>query len=296
MNSLLSARIADFSDLWIPLVTPFDGHAVDHPALTRLVKRMGAQGIAGYVACGSTGEAAALNADEQLAVLDTVLAASPGLPVVMGLSGYHLADTLAWVRQLLTRRITGLLVPAPHYIRPSQAGLVQWFTTLADQSSVPLIVYDIPYRTGATLTRDTLLQLASHPRIVAIKDCGGDAAKTLALIGDGRLQVLAGEDLQMFATVAQGGAGAIAASAHVQTSRLSEMLRLLMKGDLLQARTLWRPLVPLIEQMFAEPNPALIKALLALHGEIGGALRPPMLTASAEASTRVIQLEAELND
>lgn len=294
-NSPLSPRMTDFSGLWIPLVTPFDGHAVDHPSLARLVKRMGSQGIAGYVACGSTGEAAALDADEQLAVLDTVLAASPGLPVVMGLSGYHLADTLAWVRQLLTRPIAGLLVPAPHYIRPSQAGLVQWFTTLADQSSVPLIVYDIPYRTGVTLTRETLLQLANHPRIVAIKDCGGDAAKTLALIGDGRLQVLAGEDLQMFATVAQGGVGAVAASAHVQTSRFAELLRLLKAGDLVSARQLWQPLVPLIEQVFAEPNPALIKALLVQHGEIGGGLRLPMTVASAEASARVIQLDAALN-
>lgn len=295
MNSPLSSRTADFSGLWIPLVTPFDdGHAVDHPALARLVRRLGSQGIAGYVACGSTGEAAALDAGEQLAVLDTVLAASPGLPVVMGLSGYHLADTLAWVRQVQTRPIAGLLVPAPHYIRPSQAGLVQWFTALADQSNVPLIVYDIPYRTGATLTRETLLQLASHPRIVAIKDCGGHAAKTLALIGDGRLRVLAGEDLQMFATVAQGGAGAIAASAHVQTSRFADVLRLLQTGDLIQARRLWQPLVPLIEAVFAEPNPALVKALLVQHGEMGGELRLPMLKASAEAAARVIRLEAGL--
>lgn len=293
MNSPLSSRTADFSGLWIPLVTPFDdGHAVDPPALARLVRRLGSQGIAGYVACGSTGEAAALDAGEQLAVLDTVLAASPGLPVVMGLSGYHLADTLAWVRQVQTRPIAGLLVPAPHYIRPSQAGLVQWFTALADQSNVPLIVYDIPYRTGATLTRETLLQLASHPRIVAIKDCGGDAAKTLALIGDGRLRVLAGEDLQMFATVAQGGAGAIAASAHVQTSRFADVLRLLQTGDLIQARRLWQPLVPLIEAVFAEPNPALVKALLVQHGEMGGELRLPMLKASAAAAARVIRLEA----
>lgn len=290
--SSLSSAAADFSGLWIPLVTPFDGHAVDHAALVRLVKRLGQQGIAGYVACGSTGEAAALDGDEQLAVLDTVLAASPDLPVVMGLSGYHLPDTLAWMGQLLTRPIAGLLVPAPHYIRPSQAGLVQWFTTLADHSSAPLIVYDIPYRTGATLARDTLLQLAAHPRIVAIKDCGGDAAKTLALLADGRLQVLAGEDLQMFATVAQGGVGAIAASAHLQTARFAEVLQLLKTGELLQARTLWQALVPLIESLFAEPNPAVIKALLAQRGELSADLRSPMVAASGEATALAFRSDA----
>lgn len=287
----------DFSGLWIPLVTPFDtanANAVDHGAMSRLVKRLAAQGVAGFVACGSTGEAAALDADEQLAVLDTVLAASPGLPVVMGVSGYHLPDMLNWTATLCSRRIAGLLVPAPHYVRPSQTGIVAWFTALAHASRVPLIVYDIPYRTGVTMSLPTLMQLAAHPRIVAIKDCGGDIAKTLALIADGRLQVLAGEDLQMFSTVAQGGSGAIAASGHVQTRRFVEVLRRLAVSDLAGARKLWLPLVPLIEAMFDEPNPAVIKAGLARHGEMARALRAPMQAASAEAAATLERLDAEL--
>ncbi len=276
----------DFSGLWIPLITPFHDGAVDHPALARLVQHYGKAGGAGFVACGSTGEAAALDDAEQQAVLDTVLKAGEGLPVVMGLSGYNLAQTLAWAATLSSNPIAGLLVPAPHYIRPSQGGLLRWFSAIADASAVPLILYDVPYRTGVTIERDTLLKLATHPNIRAIKDCGGDAAKTHALIADGRLQVLAGEDLQIFGTVALGGAGAIAASAHVQTERFVEVIRLLKAGALAPARTAWMPLVPAIEAMFAEPNPASIKAALAQQGWIENELREPMTKASFPLSPR----------
>ena len=280
----------DFSGLWIPLITPFYQGKVDGQALKALVKRLRADGVKGFVVCGSTGEAAALDKAEQLQVLDTTLKAAVGLPVVMGMSGYNLQETSAWVRELATWPLAGLLVPAPHYVRPSQAGLLHWFTTLADASTVPLIVYDIPYRTGVQLERQTLLELAQHPRIQAVKDCGGDTAKTLALIANGKLQVLAGEDLQMFATVAQGGVGAIAASAHLRTARFVRMIELLRAGELVDARGLWTALVPWIEAVFAEPNPAPIKAMLAYHGLIRNALRAPMTLSCPDHVAHMVRL------
>ena len=181
-----SPTTPDFSGFWVALVTPFRDGAVDHAALSTLVRRLASEGVTGFVPCGSTGEAAALDETEQLAVLDTVLAAAGGLPVVMGISGYHLGKAIAWARKLSERPIAGLLVAAPHYVRPSQAGLLEWFRAIADASSVPVLVYDIPYRTGVTITRETMLALAAHPRIRGIKDCGGDMAKTRAVIADGR--------------------------------------------------------------------------------------------------------------
>lgn len=281
-------RSHDFSGLWIPLITPFAGDAVDHPALTRLVKHYAAAGVSGFIPCGSTGEAAALDKTEQLAVLDTVLAAAGAIPVAMGVSGYHLGQTQAWVRELAARPIAGLLVPAPHYIRPAQAGLVAWFTALADASGTPLIVYDIPYRTGATITAETLLALAGHPNIQAIKDCGGDAGKTQALIADGRLQVLAGEDAQIFSTLALGGAGAIAACAHLCTAQFVQLMHHLRAGELPPARAQWQPLADVVRAVFAEPNPAVIKAVLARQGFIQDGLRLPMLAASAGATQRLL--------
>ena len=282
-----SAATTPFQGLWIPLVTPFHDGAVDHAALVKLTQILASQGVAGFVACGSTGEAAALDKTEQLAVLETILGAAQGLPVVMGLSGYHLGQTVDWVQTLAQYPLAGLLVPAPHYIRPSQEGLLLWFRTLADASSVPLVVYDIPYRTGATLTTDTLLALAEHPRIQAVQDCGGTAAKTQALIADGRLAVLAGEDSQMFTTLACGGSGAIAASAHWQAPRFVELMERMRRGDLPEARRMWQALSPWVEACFAEPNPAPLKAVLAHAGWMRNELRAPMMPASTALEQRL---------
>lgn len=281
-----------FSGLWIPLVTPFRDGAIDHPALAAMTAKLAQQGVAGFVACGSTGEAAALDKAEQLAVLETVLGAARGLPVVMGLSGYHLGQTVEWVQALSRYPLGGLLVPAPHYIRPGQDGLLHWFRTLADASHVPLVLYDIPYRTGATLATETLLALAEHPRIRAIKDCGGNPAKTQALIADGHLAVLAGEDAQMFTTLALGGTGAIAASAHWQAPQFVELVALLRAGQLAEARRVWQVLLPWVEMCFAEPNPAPLKAVLAQAGWMRNELRAPMMPASQALMERLQHLQA----
>lgn len=294
MQTALTANQAntDFSGLWIPLVTPFDQGKVDHAALKRLVAHYCAKGIAGLVVCGSTGEAAALDEDEQLQTLHTVMEHADGLPLVMGLSGYHLGKTAARIKALGTLGLAGILLPAPSYIRPSQAGLIEWFSALADASTVPVILYDIPYRTGSRLELETLLTLASHPRILALKDCGGDPAKTKALIADGRLQVLAGEDVNILATMAQGGRGAIAAAAHLHTERFVEVLRRIRVGDLAGAEVLWAPLQPLIAGLFAEPNPGPLKALMAERGLLRNELRSPMTRASTELAERLQRLDA----
>ena len=124
--------------------------------------------------------------------------------------------------------------------------------------------------------------LSEHPNIAAIKDCGGDPGKALALITQARLQVLAGEDLQMFSTIAQGGSGAIAASAHLATRQFVEMIALLRGGELKAARSLWQCLVPWVESVFAEPNPAPIKGMLARLGAIDGEVRAPLTPASTD--------------
>ncbi|KTT26741.1 4-hydroxy-tetrahydrodipicolinate synthase [Pseudacidovorax intermedius] len=301
MPSLPSSSVADptppdFSGLWVALVTPFraDG-AVDHAALAALARRLAAAPIAGFVVCGSTGEAAALDEPEQDAVLATVAEAAPGVRRIMGVSGHHLGRTAARLGSLAGAGLAGVLLPAPVYIRPSQAGLLDWFGQLADRSPAPVLIYDIPYRTGSTLARETLLALAAHPRIAGIKDCGGDADKTRALIADGRLQVLAGEDANIFATVAEGGAGAIAASAHVHTARLARVIALLRDDRLAEARALWQPLLPLMEALFAEPNPGPMKALLAARGEMAAVLRAPMTAASEALCARLQALDAAVD-
>ena len=285
------ATPVNLSGLWIPLVTPFHDGAVDHNALHTLTARMKLAGVTGFCACGSTGEAAALSQEEEDAVLATILNAAGGLPVIMGASDCHMGRMLERVEQLNARPINALLVPPPSYIRPSQAGLLQWFTRIADASRHPIVIYDIPYRTGAMLELPTLLTLAAHPNIVAIKDCGGDAAKTQALINDGQLQVLAGEDVQIFSSMSLGGSGAIAASAHGHTEQFVALVKLLAAGRVNEARALWYPLLPHIHASFEEPNPAPIKAYLARQGWMRAEMRAPMIEASDTLVARMLQIQ-----
>ena len=154
-----------FQGIWVPVVTPFQDGAIDFGGLQRLVGHLLERHVAGIMVCTTTGEAASLSRPEQLAVLDAVLQQVPAQRVVMGLSGNNQIELLQFQEEVLKRPVAGLLVPAPSYIRPSQAGLEAFFRTVTDASSVPVILYDIPYRTGVTFEQATLLTIVSHPRI-----------------------------------------------------------------------------------------------------------------------------------
>ena len=278
---MMKSEVLSLSGIWVPLVTPFRGGAVDHAGLRRLAERCVAGGVAGFVACGSTGEPWALDEAEQDAVLCTVVAAAGALPVLMGVSGHHERKLHERVRRLADSPAAGLLVPAPYYARPSQAGLVDWFGRIADIAAQPVLLYDIPVRTGVRIEPATVRQLAAHPRIVGLKDCGGSLRDTQALIADSRLQVLAGDDAQAFATLNLGGAGAIAASAQLRPERFVAMYDAVAAQRLVEARDIAHELALLIELLFAEPNPAPLKAALAQLGLIDEELRAPMTPVSA---------------
>lgn len=284
-----------FQGVWVPLVTPFSGGAVDGGALRRLVRHYAAAGVDGLVVCGSTGEAAALDDAEQLAVLDAVLAEAGKLPVIMGLAGNHQGHVLQRLSAFGTRPLAGILAPAPYYVRAGQEGAAEYFRCLADASRFPLVLYDIPYRTGTTLDTATLLSLAAHPNIAAIKDCGGSLEKTLALIADGRMNVLAGEDLQSLSTLCLGGTGMIAAAAHIRPDLFVAMHQAVRAQQLDLARQLFQALVPVIQLAFAEPNPGPLKAQLGRQGLLTEELRRPMPAASAALSARMDAAVAGLN-
>jgi 4-hydroxy-tetrahydrodipicolinate synthase len=273
--------MSSFQGIWVPVVTPFHDGAIDFIGLRRLVSHLLEKHVAGIMVCTTTGEAASLSRPEQLAVLDAVLQQVPAPRVVMGLSGNNQIELLQFQSEILERPVAGLLVPAPSYIRPSQAGLEAFFHTVADASGVPIILYDIPYRTGVTFEQATLLNIIKHPRVVAIKDCGGNLANTLALIASGEVAVLCGEDMQIFNALCLGASGAIAASAHVQTEDFVALCQQVRDNQLVEARATFFKLLPLINTLFMEPNPAPVKAALALKGLIGSELRAPMQAASA---------------
>ncbi|MDT3250675.1 4-hydroxy-tetrahydrodipicolinate synthase [Serratia sp. root2] len=286
--------MASFSGIWVALVTPFNNNAVDLPAVKRLAQYLIASGVSGLVVCGTTGEAAALSKEEQLSVLDAVLDVVPANQVVMGLSGNNMLDTLQMQQEIQLRDIAGVLIPAPYYIRPSQCGLVDYFTQLADASSVPVILYNIPQRTGIVMELQTLRQIARHPQVKAIKDCGGNPDTTMALIDDGEIDVMTGEDNLILTTLCLGGTGAISASAHIYPQRFVQLVQQVANGDLAAARANFYALLPMIHQMFSFPNPAPVKAALAQQGLIRNELRSPMQIAPQALQQRIAATLAQL--
>lgn len=284
--STVPATPAPWGGIWVALVTPFVEGKPDIPALGALVQRLCDDGAHGFVVGGTTGEAAVLSIDERKAILEATLAKAGGRPVMMGAGGTGAADVLADMAPWRDLPLAACLVSAPAYVRPSAQALQRHFETVADAAPHPLFIYDIPYRTGAVLPLPTLRALAAHPRICGIKDCGGDAAKTRALIADGQLAVLTGEDAQVFSSLCLGGAGAISAAAHVHLRAWRRLYDAVQRQELLTARRLHHALAPLVEALFAEPNPAPVKALLAQLGEMSADVRPPLLPASPPAAQR----------
>lgn len=274
--------MVDWNGIWIPLVTPLRGGAVDMAALSRLVQALAAKGVAGFVACGSTGEAAMLDDAEQEQVLATAIDAAAGRPVLMGLAGARADLVGARAAELASRhRVAGFLVTAPAYVKPSQAGIAEHFERIASASPRPVVAYDIPARTGVRIEVQTLLALAAHPNIVAVKDCSGDRAAAEAILADGRLALLAGNDDELFDQLARGAAGGITASAHLATADFVALHQAMAAQRLHEARALWRRLAPLTRALFAEPNPAPVKGLLARQGWLADELRAPMRPAAA---------------
>lgn len=282
----------DFSGIWLPIVTPFAGEAVDHDALARLARHYGQAGIAGFVACATTGEGALLDADEQAAVFATLRAAVPAAPIVLGLSHSATRGAVQRARELAALAPDGLLVTPPTYVRPTQDGIRRHFEALAQAADLPLLVYNIPYRTGVNVELDTLKALAEDARIAGIKECGGSIDRMMRLVHETPLRVFSGDDNQNFAAHCVGAHGAIASSAHLFPALHVRVRERILAGELAEARRLAVALQPLVQVLFDEPNPAPVKAALADEGWCANALRLPFVPAGealVERMRRVIE-------
>jgi 4-hydroxy-tetrahydrodipicolinate synthase len=207
------------------------------------------------------------------------------LPILLGLSGASTAKLLDALDETATLPIDGYLIASPYYLRPSQRGMLQHFTALADHASWPIVLYNIPYRTGVSLTNETLLQLALHPNIVGMKDCGADRAQSIDFLSrrPAGFRVLTGEDALYHEALADGADGAILLSAHLETEAFASVQTLMKQGDRNGALARWKEISVLTRLLFAEPSPAPAKYWLAQSGLIDSAeVRLPMVEVSAE--------------
>jgi len=283
--------------IWVPIVTPFtaDGEAIDHAALARLARHLADRGVAGLVAGATTGEGCSLSAAEQHAVFDTLRRElGAHYPLLAGISLPDTRSASGAARAFAAAGADGLLVTTPPYLRPDQDGLRRHFETVAEAADLPLVIYNIPYRSGVCVELETLQALARDARIVGIKECGASVDRLMRLIHDTPLRVMIGEDSQCFAALCLGAHGAIAAAAHLRPELWVRLFERVRASELAAARQLAAGLQPLIRALFAEPNPAPVKALLARTGFGNATPRLPLTPASAACVHAAAQALAAL--
>ncbi|MGO1079598.1 4-hydroxy-tetrahydrodipicolinate synthase family protein [Inquilinus sp. CA228] len=258
--------------LWLPLITPFRDGALDEASLRRLVRHYAAGPVDGLILAATTGEGMTLDAGETERVV-AIAAEERPLPLYLGLSG---SDTRKLVKDLACTAawpVEGYLIACPYYVRPSQEGLVRHFSALAEATDRPILIYNIPYRTGVNLGNEAMLRLAERPNIVGVKDCCADARQSFDLLRDrpAGFSVLTGEDALFYTALTQGADGGILASAQVETAAFAAI------GAQPGALAAWRALSELPRLLFAEPSPAPIKHWLWRTGLIDSPeLRLPM--------------------
>jgi 4-hydroxy-tetrahydrodipicolinate synthase len=274
--------------LYVPLITPFTGEGDLAPdALERLAHAVLDGGATGLVALGTTGESATLTAAERRTVLDICAAAcrERGATLVAGAGSNDTAGTIRALRDLAAwPEVSAALTVVPYYTRPSQDGIIAHFTRIAADSPIPVIVYNVPYRTAASVSARSLRELARVPGIAGIKHAvGGIDHDTVTLMADlpADFAVLAGDDVFVSPLLALGAAGGILASAHLRTSEFTALIAAWRSGQAARARELGNRLVPLSAALFAEPNPVVIKGVLHAQGKIPSpVVRLPLLPAS----------------
>jgi 4-hydroxy-tetrahydrodipicolinate synthase len=263
------------------IVTPFTtGGSLDESAFRALVEWQIAEGIDFLVACGSTGEAQTLTPEERQRVVALSLEVAAGrVPVIAGATSNDTAAAVKETREMCRLGADGILSACPYYNKPIQRGLEAHFGAVADASSKPVVLYNVPGRSAVNLEPATALRLAQHGNISAIKEASGNLVQMMAILAErpDEFAVLSGDDALTLPLAALGGDGIVSVISNQVPRLMTSMTRSAMTGNLAEARTLHFMLLPLINANFLETNPAPVKAGLALMGKVQNVLRLPLV-------------------
>jgi len=272
-----------FAGVLTALVTPFRDGAVDERALTELVELQIAAGVDGVVPCGSTGEAATLSHAEHQRVVEVVVAAARGrVHVLAGTGSNNTVEAIQLTQHAKDAGADGALLISPYYNRPTQDGIVAHYAEIARRTSFPLVVYNIPGRTGSNILPSTIARLAEVDQIVGVKESCGDMnqiSHVIASVPDS-FAVLAGDDWATLPMLVLGGKGVISTIGNVAPGEVVDLVRAFRAGDIERARSVHYRLLPLVDALFCESNPIPVKAALAMRGLIHEELRLPLLPIS----------------
>ncbi|MDP6579460.1 MAG: 4-hydroxy-tetrahydrodipicolinate synthase [Vicinamibacterales bacterium] len=279
------------------LVTPFtaDG-AVDDAAVRRLADRQIAGGIDFLVPCGTTGESPTLSGAEHRRVVELVVETADGrVPVLAGAGGYDTQAVIERAADMQRAGANGILSVTPYYNKPTSEGLYQHYRAIADSTSLPIVVYNVPGRTGCNVDAATLRRLADIPNVVGVKEASANLPQMCEICraAPTGFSVLSGDDLFTVPLIAVGGSGVISVASNEIPDEMSRMVSLALKGDFDTARQLHARLLPLMQVNFIEANPMPVKAAMAHLGLLEPHYRLPMVPPRTESVARIVQV---LND
>lgn len=278
------------------LITPFRDGNVDYDAFVALLKRQTDAGIHFLVPLGTTGETPCLDEQERTKLLELTREHCGGRKVIAGGGTNSLAQTVRSIKLLEPHGADAFLIVVPYYNKPTQQGMYEYFKAVADSTDKPLVLYNVPGRTGANLLAETTLRLAEIENIVAVKEASGNYAQISEIIRNAPegFSVLSGNDDETLPLMATGAAGIISVASNVAPRLMVELAEALMRDDMDTARRLHHRLTPLFRNCFVESNPIPAKAALAAMGLISNELRLPLVPASEKTYALMRKTVAEL--
>ncbi len=280
------------------IVTPLTRDGIDYEQFGRLIDWQIAEGIDAIVAVGTTGEGSTLTDEEHKEAIRFCVERVAGrVPVIAGTGSNDTAYAIELTRYACEVGADAMLLVTPYYNKATQRGLIESFRAIADASTKPCILYNVPSRTGCNLTPASAAVLADHPNIVAIKEACGNIsqiAELAALVGD-KMDIYSGNDDQIVPILSLGGKGVISVLSNIMPKKTSEMCRLFFGGDLVGARKLQLDLLPLINALFCEVNPIPAKAAVAAMGYCENYLRLPLTTMDPDKEAVLLSLMREQN-
>ena len=291
-----------FTGTGVALITPFrrSQETVDFTKLEALIEKIVTSGVDYIVALGTTSEAATMTESERSAVQEFIVETVGGrVPIMLGLGGNNtlsLTDTLARTN---FEGISGLLSVTPYYNKPNQRGLMAHYRSVAEASPVPVVMYNVPGRTGVNLSAETTLALAAEcPNIIGIKEASGNMQQVMEILRQrpAGFRVISGDDSLTFPMMALGADGVISVMANALPQEMSQMVHFALKGDYKRALLLHNRMLPLMNAIFDEGNPTGIKALLEADGAISNILRLPLVKASKQLSNKLATLYNEFKN
>ncbi len=273
------------------LVTPFRADlSLDEAAMRRLVRRQVDAGINFLVPCGTTGENPTLTREETRRVVEiTVEEARGRVPVLAGCGGYNTAEIVSLAKELESLQVDGILSVTPYYNKPTQEGLFQHFETIAAAVSTPIVLYNVPRRTGVNLEPATISRLAEIKNIAGVKEASGDISQIATILGQAaeEFSVLSGDDALALPTIALGGRGLISVASNEIPAEMTQLVQLCLRGDFAAARKLQRRYLPLMEVNFVESNPIPVKAAMAAMGLLEPVWRLPLCAPKAQNEEKI---------